>query len=608
MKLDREKKCKEYFDEDRPDFIVEYRGNFKEQIDKVDYACGNIINSMLGIISVSYENLERLKEDVPSIIYVEPRSIFVLQDISPTDVDTIKNIQANKYLNLTGKGIVVGIIDTGINYLNKEFINEDGTSRIESIWDQTINSGNEVSSEVYLGKVYSNDEINNAINERKEGRNPYLIVPSKDDLGHGTKIASIIGAKGYDKRVQGVAPECTFVIVKLVESFYNKKVLKENNIPYVPTYNSAEIISAVEYLKNYAIKTKQPMVMVGGIGATEGTHEGNNLLSRYLTYVANLRGIVLVAGVGNEGFADGHVSGTLSDIGSVKTIELLVSKDMKSFRFTIWSQRPTKIAVNIIGPSGEMTEFIKPKINRSKEVRFIYVNTDVKVTYHLPEINAGNESVDVEFKDIKEGIWKIQLKAEIAVSGRYDIWLPPYETIPEGTKFLEPDSNTTLTFPATARKVVTVAYYNSVTGAKVPQSGKGFNANGLINPDVTTDGINILATNVDGEITTLSGSSAATAIAAGVSVLLLQWGIIQKNDITMYSTKARSYLLYGARRDSNNVYPNRAEGYGYLDIKGVFDVIAGKRIGFRNQGFIEYEYRNLLERIPNDMWRELNGK
>ena len=224
--------------------------------------------------------------DVPSITFIDPRSMYVLQDISPSNVDNINNIKINPYLNLTGSGVLIGMIDTGIDYLNEEFMREDGTSRIISIWDQTIQGGKDKS--VYIGDTYSNEEINNAINAYKNNGDPYEIVPSKDDVGHGTKIAGIIGARGYSGQFQGVAQDSDYIIVKLFESINFRNRLKANGIEYNPVYNAAEVLAGIEYLKNYSIKAKRPMVIYIGVGTTEGSHDGKNLISRYLTSVGGI--------------------------------------------------------------------------------------------------------------------------------------------------------------------------------------------------------------------------------------------------------------------------------------------------------------------------------
>jgi subtilisin family serine protease len=203
--------CNLYYNPNTANYLVEYRGNFKEKIDKVSYACGDIITDTIGVISVQVKDLERLLNDVPEIVFYAFRNMYVLQDISPSSVDNINNIKINPYLNLTGKDVLIGIVDTGIDYLNKEFIREDDTSRIINIWDQTIE--NNTDDSVYIGQTYSNDQINNAINAYKNNGDPYKIVPSKDENGHGTKVAGIIGARGYNNQFQGIASDSNFVIV-----------------------------------------------------------------------------------------------------------------------------------------------------------------------------------------------------------------------------------------------------------------------------------------------------------------------------------------------------------------------------------------------------------
>lgn len=601
--------CDFYYNDIYANYLIEYRGNFKEQIDKIPYACGDTITRTLGVISVDPENLDRLLIDVPSIILVELRSMYVLQQlppsISPSDVDNIMAIKINPYLGLSGLNVLIGIVDTGIDYLNDEFINEDGTSRIQMIWDQSIKN-NEINS-VYIGKTYSKEDINKAITAFKSGTDPYAIVPSKDDVGHGTKIANIIGGKGYKNEVEGIAPDCEFVVVKLMESSYNKKILNDNGVPYIPTYNDSELLAGVEFLKNYSLKVKKPMVISICIGTTEKSHSGNSLMSRYMTTVASNRGIIFVAGTGNEGDSEGHISGLITSKDTNKTIELSIPKELKYFRLSIWMQRPSIISVNTISPSGEMTDYVQARPGLKRDYKFIYTDTKFSIRYYLPDAVSGEENIVIIFGNIKPGIWKLQLKLETIIGGNFHIWLSPKETLPPNTIFLESNPFTTLTVPSSARKVITVAYYNSINKSLVSASGKGFNTNNLINPDITTGGINILTTTIGNKITTFSGSSAATAITAGICALLLQWGIIDGNDITMYSIKMRSYLLYGADRESGTTYPNRTTGYGFLNILGTLNTISGSyRMGC-DEEIIEYYSHNLFIRIPREIGGDFYG-
>lgn len=177
--------CSLYYDPNTVNYLVQYRGDFKAQIDKLSYACGDIITDTIGVLSVRLEDVDKLLKDVPQIVFLGIRSMFVLQDISPSSVDNINNIKINPYLDLTGRNVLVGMVDTGIDYLNEEFIKADDTSRIVSIWDQTIQDSTD--NNVYIGKVYSNGQINNAIKAYRNNEDPYKIVPSRDEVGHGTK-------------------------------------------------------------------------------------------------------------------------------------------------------------------------------------------------------------------------------------------------------------------------------------------------------------------------------------------------------------------------------------------------------------------------------------
>ena len=170
--------------------------------------------------------------------------------------------------------------------------------------------------------------------------------------------------------------------------------------------------------------------------------------------------------------------------------------------------------------------------------------------------------------------------------------------MPEGTKFLEPSPYNTLTIPSTAMRVVTVAYYSNITGGIQAESGKGFNANYLINPDIATVGTNILTIDLDGNnVISTTGSSAATAIVAGVCALLLQWAVTDKNDLAINSTKIRSLLIYAAKWKGNFIYPNEENGYGDMDLDEVFNIIAGNYRISDNE-YDEYHINNLFVRIP----------
>jgi hypothetical protein len=606
--------CNLYYDPNTANYLIEYRGNFKERVDKISYACGDVITDTIGVVSVQEKDLDRLLNDVPEIVFFDFRVMYVLQDISPSSIDNINNIKINPYLDLTGRGVLIGMVDTGIDYLNEEFIREDDTSRIVSLWDQGIKENTDES--VYIGQVYSNEQLNNAIKAYRNKGDPYQIVPSKDEIGHGTKAAGIAGARGYNKEFQGIASGSDFVIVKLLESANFRRQLEENGVPYTPVYNASEIVAGIEYLKRVAVERRQPMVIYLGLGTTEGSHDGKNLISRYVTSLGDNRGICFVNGVGNEGDSQGHVSGYIRNVGDTKVVELRISKEMKNFAINIWVRRPNVASINVISPTGEASSNIESKINKIQPVRFVFLDTDMIIRFYSPEHYTGHQVISITFNNIKPGTWSFNLTGEYITDGRFDIWLPPKSTLPENTIFLESDPFNTLTLPSTAINVITVAYYGN-NNALIAASGKGFNTNNLINPDISTIGVNILTTKVLGGTTTFSGSSAATAVLTGACALLFQWGIIDGNDRTMYTKKIRSYLMYGANRSQSIKYPSRELGYGDFDLLGTFNVISRtfsrnnerhnkdnlkiKNIS-RDNEFNEYYINRLFIRIPKGIY------
>ena len=351
--------------------------------------------------------MKQLRKDVPSIRYIQTRVPYVLQEVSPQETDNISTIVNNPYLDLYGNGVIVGIVDTGIDYLNKEFMREDDTSRILTIWDQK--STKKPNDSVYVGSIFNNEDINDAIKSKADGGDPYDIVDSRDEIGHGTKLASIIGARGYYRNVKGIAPNCDFAIVKLLNSLSYEKAFRENGIENVPVYNEVEIIAGIEYLKNYALSLKRPLVICLAIGCTEASHDGRGLFSRYLTTIASIRGVAVVAGVGNEGSAQGHASGVIELENSVEKIELSIPREIKNFNLAFWIQRPNIMSLNIKSPSGEESSFIDAKIFLERSFKFILTDTSVNINYYVPDTFTGNELIYVEFLDIIAGILSFEL-------------------------------------------------------------------------------------------------------------------------------------------------------------------------------------------------------
>ncbi|WP_315076324.1 S8 family peptidase [uncultured Clostridium sp.] len=549
-------------------YIVQYQGEIDEQaLQKKGYYIA-IINDKYAIISA--EKGKKINVDDPlfdNIVYIKGTETYTLQEITPIEASQVRRLQINLPLQLTGNRVTVGIIDTGIDYLSSEFMTLQGDTRIECIWDQTITSDKDGEIElVPYGALYVKDKINEAIKAYNEGKSPYDIVPSIDEIGHGTSMSGIIGATGKNPELKGVAPECKFVVVKLIEDYSNKAQFGAK----VPIYNITAIFSALEFLYEYALKKSEPMVIYLPLGSNSGNHRGNGILPDYIESISNSRGIAVVTGAGNERARGGHASGTISKSGEARSIELNVSPDQKYLWAEIWAAPPNIMTVDIVSPSGENTGTIPAIINLSEGYNFIFEKTSIKVEFYIPEENTGDELIRIEFFDLQPGIWKIKLIANFVLDGAYNIWIPQYGLSIGDTSLSPSDPFGTFTTPGGSNSIITVAAYNQNNNNIVNYSGMSFLDDYIDRIDVAAGGVNAVAVAPNNSITTVNGTSVSAAVVAGTCAILFEWGIIDGNDPYMYSQTMKTYLARGTKQRPGDSYPNPQWGYGILDVLGIF--------------------------------------
>ncbi|WP_242863928.1 S8 family peptidase [Clostridium tepidiprofundi] len=582
-----------YLKEGYDNFIVEYEGDIKSAFKNINFASVYVLDENYAVISVESSKKQQLYDEVKEVVYIERTVLYTLNSISPIDAANISKFHDHNHLTLRGRGVLVGILDTGIDYLNKEFIYEDDTTRIVSIWDQSINTG--LPPEGFdFGSEYDSNQINKAITKQLENGNPYEIVPSKDENGHGTEIAGIIGARGRNG-VMGAAPDCEFVVVKLLNA--KESILKDEGLNDIdkPIYSNTSIILGIKYLLTTAKRLNKPIVISLAVGTNFGSHNGTSLVERYINEISKVRGIAVVSGTGNQGDSDTHTEGKIEKTGDIKTVEIKIDDFQKSLKFEIWCSKPDKISLGIVSPSGEVIEKIPARIQEVEEIKFIFEGSSVFVKYYLPEEITGDELICVNIKNAKGGIWQIRLIGDYVVEGRYYIWLPQRELLKEQTRFLNPSPYTTLTIPSTSRRLICCATYNQNNNTLVAFSGRGYTRDGRIKPDVAVGGINVVTTGLNNQIVTVTGSSAASAVLSGAVALMLQWGIVDGNDKTLYSTKIMTYLIRGTDKRKGDIYPNREWGYGMLDLNGVF----------KNMRAIE-KSRSVFIDIPEEVRKKIN--
>ena len=541
-----------YNDKNYISFVVAYDGNIKKEIDDINDASIFFIDDNFAILSIKLQNYMETIRSIKSIIYIELNGIYTLSE-SPVEDSKAPIFHRNPSLNLRGSGVVVAIVDTGIDYLNNEFMREDETTRILRIWDQTIDSGKTPDGFI-SGSEYTEEDINKAIQAQKQGQNPYDIVPSKDDYGHGTKMAGIVGARGINREIVGVAPDCEFIIIKLQEAskeyidFYYAKGDKAK-------YRNKDIIMALKYLYELSFTLNKPMIIYLPLGSNLGDHAGASILERYVdTKISGRNSLFVVTSTGNQGNTDTHTSGEIKSNGDSQIIELNCGKEQQGLVLQIYAQRPSKIKLGILSPSGERFENTNPRktkhilINDAPTWKFIYEGTTVQVTYDSPDEFTGDDKFVIKMEGITEGVWRFILTGNNIVDGKYYAWILQRELLAEDTRFLNPSPYTTLTIPGTAKTIINTSYYNQNNGAIVSESGRGYTMKDYIQPIITAGGINAITTKPGGGTITMSGASVAGAILAGCCALIIQWAVVDGNDPQMYATKLQAYIIRGARK------------------------------------------------------------
>lgn len=549
-------------------YIVQYQGDVEGEIAGYQDYRVNIIDNNHAILSVKKDvQIAFGKPIFSTITFIKISEFYTLQQINPIDASGASFLQLDLPLNLTGNGVNVAIIDTGIDYLSEEFMKQNGETRIECIWDQTVIAGKEVDDlPVAFGTVYTKNDIQSAINAYKEGKNPYEIVATRDEIGHGTNFAGIIGATGKNPDLKGVVPECDFVVIKLIEDISFKDSFKAQ----IPVFNLTVVFAALEFIYRYSLRRFKPMVIYFPLGGNLGSHDGQNFLDQYIQRILANIGIALVTGAGNQRLKGEHTFGYISQAGEISEVEIDVSPEKKDLWVEAWINAPNIMSVEIISPSGESSGIINALLNVFEVYKFIFEKASININYFIPEVNNGNELIRIRFYNLQPGIWKLRLVGNLILDGRYDIWMLQSDLTPGTAKFTPSDQYGTITNPSNSKYIITAAAYNQNNNNITSYSGVDFVDKTSYMIDVAAGGVDALTVAPNNETAIVNGTSVAAAIVAGACAMLFEWGIIDGNDPQMYAVTIKTYLARGATKRRGDIYPNPQWGYGMLNIVLMF--------------------------------------
>lgn len=461
-------------------------------------------------------------------------------------------------LLLTGTGIIICVVDSGIDYAHPAFLNLDGSTRILGIWDQTI-PGNPPEG-FFSGSFYSEEDINRALEaSRLAGggiagrRRRQEFVPSEDFSGHGTHVAGI---------ALNVAPGASLLIVKLASG-------KNQDVP-----KTAELMQAVTFAKRFADSVGMPVAINISYGNNYGAHDGTALTERYLDAVAATARVAVCVGMGNDGGSARHVS-RIFEARETWTEEFSVAPFETGLNLQIWKQLPDEMEIVLIAPGGERITLLEKGggLKEGKQYQSYRIgSTEVSVYQGFPTPYNQSQQIFVSFTPIENyitsGIWQVFFTTGQIANGQVNLWLPVAEATSAATGFLRPTVETTLTIPSSAGRVISVAAYNSITNSQVAFSGRGFTRASAAKPDLAAPGVDINSAAPGGGYSLRTGTSMATPFVAGSAALLMQWGIVEGNDPYLYGEKLRSYLTRGARRlPGYGTWPNPQLGWGALCVR-----------------------------------------
>lgn len=551
--------------EDYIDLIIDYRNN-PQLLQRFTDAVVHIMNDSYAIL---YVPVAQLTARNVAFRFSQIPNLFGLTDDTSLEASGVSEIRNLPVFNLRGQDILIAVIDTGIDYTNPVFLYPDGTTKIVSIWDQSIDTPGAAPYNSEFGTEYSREQINQAL----QSETPLEVVPSMDTIGHGTMMAAIAaGNEVEEENFSGVAPNSELIIVKVrqakraLEVFFG---IPEN----VVCFQENTLMWAIQYVSRKSREIGRPLVICLGCGTSQDAHDGRSHLSRFINIIATFPNFVIVTPAGNEGNMGRHFYGVIDPSIGNTVVELNVGEGESNFTMELWGNSPGIYSIDLLSPSGEYIPRIPPGLRVNRLITFIFEPTVINVDYFTVETQTGDQLILIRFRNITPGIWRFTVYGQGDLATGFHIWLPMDEFITQDTYFIQPNIYTTVLAPGTAPSPITVTAYNPLNNNLYVNSGRGYTRTNTIKPELAAPGVNYVAPTLEKTFSTYTGTSVAAAHMAGIASLLLEWGTVRGNQKGLNSIAVKNYLIRGAKRRPNLTYPNRDWGYGIVDIFNTFDIL-----------------------------------
>ena len=523
-----------------------------------------ILNDKYAVTHVPANELS--KDSINDFGYGGFPSCFDLTSYIDLEVSDIHRVQRIPNLSLRGNNVLVGFIDTGIDYTHPAFLQSDGTTRIISIWDQTIESENSYPSEFYYGTEYGRDQINLALASDK----PLEIVPTKDVNGHGTMLAGVAaGTESDENGFSGIVPDSELLVVKLKEAKIFTKdffLIPEE----APCFQETDIILAIKYLLQFAQQLKRPIVICIGLGTNQGGHDSRGVLSNIIAAYSEYAGVAIITSAGNELNQGHHYYGEIAQNNTESMVELNVGDSRPSFSLELWNAVPSSLTVEVISPTGESFTSVPSRTIETRRWDLLFYNTTIWTNNINLEAQTGDQIILFRFQNPSVGVWRFRITARNSLNSTFHMWLPSRGFISEDTVFLQPNTNAIIQSPGNVYTLITVGAYDSQSGSIYVSSSRGPDRLNNLKPEFCAPGVNILGPNLSKSYTTGTGTGLAAAHVTGIAAMLLEWGIVNNNIPDMGTPEIKALLIRGAVQIAGITYPNNSWGYGKVNIYNAF--------------------------------------
>lgn len=553
--------CEEIvYSEEYIDLIVD---NDKGLLYELPYATASCVQQIDNRQAVVYSSILQSEFSINNIGYRFLPKCYGFLNTDALEETGVLMLRRQPFINLYGQGVLIGIIDAGIDFRHEAFIWENNTSKIVSAWNQQDRQGNAPEGFFY-GSEYSREMINEALNEENTELDSLI-----DESGHGTAIAAAAAGRIIEEQdFSGVAPLAELVVVKLKQAkniFRNFYRIERD----AEAFQENDILLGIKYIMQVARRQNKPVVLCFGLGTNQGDHNGSGFLGEYMNSLAVTPGIYMCTAAGNEGGRAHHFGGNVLSRDESQEVEIYVGRQSQGFVMELWGKTPATFAVQIKPPIGIFSGVIEARFNERRSLEFLLNNSIVHITSELVERGSGDELLFFRFVNPAQGLWVVRVIQTNEIPSNFDIWLPIEQFNSAGAVFVEPDPNMTICEPGNAAAVITFAGSNVAGDSLYINSSRGYTRNGRIKPDVTAPAVDVYTALPAGSINgygEVTGTSMACAIGGGVVALIAEWSLTNQ---TTNSLSAKNLLIRGADNQGISV-PDRSWGYGFINIYQTF--------------------------------------